>query len=177
LGQLPYGYDHKYVYTHIGYNLKLTEMQAAVGVAQLQKLPRFIQTRRRNWHLLFEGLKPLEEFLLLPQATPGSEPSWFGFSIMVRPEAPFSRNELVRDLENHKIATRLLFGGNLTRQPAYENIPFRLVGELTNTDLAMDRTFWIGVYPGLTVEMIAYMVEVIRAFIREQLTVPVRVWQ
>jgi CDP-6-deoxy-D-xylo-4-hexulose-3-dehydrase len=164
LGELPYGYDHKYIYSHIGYNLKLTDMQAAVGVAQLKKLPCFIEARERNWRLLYEGLKPLEEFLILPQPTPGSHPSWFGFLITVRPEAPFTRSDLVRHLESHKIATRLLFGGNLIRQPAYRDVSYRIVGDLTNTDLVMKHTFWVGVYPGLTSEMIEYLVETFRLF-------------
>ena len=168
LGELPYGYDHKYIYSHIGYNLKLTDMQAAVGVAQLKKLPQFIEARKRNWKLLYEGLKPLEEFLILPQPTPGSDPSWFGFAITVRPEAPFTRNDLVRYLENRKIATRLLFGGNLIRQPAYQDVPHRVVGELKNTDVVMNHTFWVGVYPGLTEQMIAYVIETVTTFVLEQ---------
>jgi len=163
-GGLPHGYDHKYIYSHIGYNLKLTDMQAAVGVAQLKKLPRFIEARKRNWRLLFEGLKPLEEFLILPQPTPGSDPSWFGFVITIRPEAPFSRNDLVSCLEDHRIATRLLFGGDLTRQPAYHSIPYRIIGRLGNTDMVMNQTFWIGVYPGITPEIIAYVADTIKTF-------------
>jgi CDP-6-deoxy-D-xylo-4-hexulose-3-dehydrase len=168
LGELPYGYDHKYTYSHVGYNLKLTDMQAAVGVAQLKKLPRFVEIRRRNWQLLCEGLRPYEEFILLPQPTPGSDPSWFGFALTVRPEAPFTRNELVRYLESCKIATRLLFGGNLTRQPAYQGIPCRVVGDLAITDIVMHQTFWIGVYPGLTEEMIAYVLKAFERFFERQ---------
>ena len=168
LGELPYGYDHKYIYSHIGYNLKLTDMQAAVGVAQLKKLPQFIEARKHNWQLLYEGLKPLEEFLILPQPTPGSDPSWFGFAITVRPEAPFTRNDLVRYLENRKIATRLLFGGNLIRQPAYQDVPYRVVGKLKNTDFVMNHTFWVGVYPGLTEQMIAYIAETMTTFVLEE---------
>jgi CDP-6-deoxy-D-xylo-4-hexulose-3-dehydrase len=174
LGELPYGYDHKYIYSHIGYNLKLTDMQAAVGIAQLKKLPGFIETRKRNWRLLYEGLKPFEEFLILPQPTPGSDPSWFGFLITVRPEALFARNDLVRYLESRKIATRLLFGGNLTRQPAYQNVPHWIVGELRNTDVVMNQTFWVGVYPRLTDQMIAYIVEMVATFVREQVRSQVR---
>lgn len=174
LGELPYGYDHKYIYSHIGYNLKLTDMQAAVGVAQLKKLPGFIEARKHNWQLLYDGLKPLEEFLILPQPTPGSDPSWFGFPITVRSEAPFTRNDLVRYLESRKIATRLLFGGNLTRQPAYRSVPYRVVGELKNTNVVMNQTFWVGVYPGLTEQMIAYVVETMTAFIQEQIGSQVR---
>ncbi len=164
LGGLPPGYDHKYIYSHIGYNLKLTDLQAAVGVAQLKKLPAFIEARRRNWRLLYEGLKPLEEFFILPQATPNSDPSWFGFLLTVRPDAPFTRNALIRWLEARKIGTRLLFGGNLTLQPAYQSVPYRVVGALTNTDQVMNQTFWVGVYPGLTEAMLAYVVETIHAF-------------
>ncbi len=167
LGDLPHGYDHKYIYSHIGYNLKLTDMQAAVGVAQLKKLPAFIEARKRNWRLLYEGLKPFREFLILPEPTPGSDPSWFGFLITVRPDAPFNRNDLVRHLESRKIGTRLLFGGNLTRQPAYQHVPHRVVGELKHTDVVMNQTFWVGVYSGLTERMIAYVVETVGEFIRE----------
>jgi len=177
LGELPYGYDHKYIYSHIGYNLKLTDMQAAVGVAQLKKLSQFIETRKRNWRLLYEGLKPLEEFLMLPQPTPGSDPSWFGFLTTVRPEAPFTRNDLVRYLENRKIATRLLFGGNLIRQPAYQDVPRRVVGELKNTDVVMNHTFWVGVYPGLTEQMIAYVIETVTTFVLEQVGSKMRALQ
>ena len=160
LGELPHGYDHKYIYSHIGYNLKLTDMQAAVGFAQLKKLPAFIEARRRNFRALHEGLKDLEEFFILPEATPGSEPSWFGFPLAVHPEAPFTRNAVIRYLEQHKIATRLLFGGNLVRQPAYLDVPHRVVGNLENSDFVMNHVFWIGVYPGLTPAMLDYVIEV-----------------
>lgn len=159
LGDLPYGYDHKYTYSHIGYNLKLTDMQAAVGVAQLKKLPAFIEARRRNFQLLYEGLRALQEFFILPEATPGSEPSWFGFPLAVRPEAPFTRNQVVRYLESHKIATRLLFGGNIVRQPAYHDVQYRVVGGLKNSDFVMNQVFWIGVYPGLSQRMLEYILE------------------
>ena len=159
LGELPCGYDHKYTYSHIGYNLKLTDMQAAVGVAQLQKLPGFIAARRRNFDMLRAGMRKLEEFFILPEATPGSEPSWFGFPIAIRPDAPFTRNQATRYLEECKIATRLLFGGNLVRQPAYAGREFRVVGELTNTDFVMNQVFWIGLYPGLNPTVIEYMIE------------------
>jgi CDP-6-deoxy-D-xylo-4-hexulose-3-dehydrase len=159
LGGLPHGYDHKYIYSHVGYNLKATDLQAAVGVAQLPKLPAFTQARRRNFQSLYEGLKPLEEFFILPQATAGADPSWFGFPIAVRPGAPFTRAEVVRFLEGRKIATRTLFGGNLTRQPAYAEVPYRAVGGLANADFAMDHVFWIGLYPGITQEMTQYMIE------------------
>lgn len=165
LGELPYGYDHKYVYSHIGYNLKMTDMQAAVGVAQLDKLDDFITQRQRNFNQLKKGLKPFEEFLLLPKATAKSQPSWFGFPITVRPGAPFSRFELVQHIESRRIGTRQLFGGNLLRQPAYLKLPHRVVGKLTNADIITDCTFWIGVYPGLTPAMIQYIVDTISEFI------------
>ncbi len=164
LGDLPCGYDHKYTYSHIGYNLKMTDMQAAVGVAQLQKLPGFIEARRRNFSVLREGLRDLQEFFVLPEATPGSEPSWFGFPIAVRPEAPFTRNQVIHHLEERKIGTRLLFGGNLVRQPAYREAAYRIAAPLVNSDFVMDRVFWIGTYPGLTPEMIEYMLERLRCF-------------
>jgi CDP-6-deoxy-D-xylo-4-hexulose-3-dehydrase len=164
LGELPFGYDHKYTYSHIGYNLKLTDMQAAVGVSQLKKLPDFIAARKQNWRILHDGLADLSDYFLLPEPTPNSDPSWFGFLLTVRPDAPFSRNELVQYLENRKIATRLLFGGNLIRQPAYQDVHYRLVGTLENTDMVMNQSFWIGVYPGLTNEMLAYVLAEIHAF-------------
>lgn len=160
LGSLPAGYDHKYTYSHIGYNLKLTDMQAAVGLAQLEKLPEFIQARQRNFDLLHAGLSDLREFLILPEATPGSQPSWFGFPMAVRPEAPFDRTEFTRRLNRCKIGTRLLFGGNLIRQPAYQGKNFRQVGDLAGSDFVMNQVFWTGVYPGLTEEMIAYVIDV-----------------
>jgi CDP-4-dehydro-6-deoxyglucose reductase, E1 len=160
LGDLPYGYDHKYTYSHIGYNLKLTDMQAAVGVAQLKKLPYFIEMRQRNFDLLHAGLSDLSEFFLLPQATPSSQPSWFGYPIAVRPDAPFSRDEVVWHLNKHKIGTRLLFGGNLLRQPAYRDIPHRVVGTLENSDFVMKQVFWIGLYPGLNALQLEYVVEI-----------------
>jgi CDP-6-deoxy-D-xylo-4-hexulose-3-dehydrase len=160
LGELPLGYDHKYTYSHIGYNLKITDMQAAVGVAQLEKLPRFIEIRRRNFNKLYEGLKDLEEFFILPIATPESEPSWFGFPLGVRTNAPFTRDKVVRYLESRKIGTRLLFGGNLTRQPAYSNAVYRVAGQLTNSDFVMNQVFWIGLYPGLPPQAIDFIIEV-----------------
>ena len=160
LGELPCGYDHKYTYSHIGYNLKMTDMQAAVGVSQLKKLPEFIARRRENFQTLYAGLKDLEEFFILPEATPESEPSWFGFPIAVRPGAPFNRNQVIAFLETRKIATRLLFGGNLLRQPAYQGIKHRVVGSLENTDFIMNQVFWIGVYPGINAEMLEYVLDV-----------------
>jgi CDP-6-deoxy-D-xylo-4-hexulose-3-dehydrase len=163
-GALPCGYDHKYTYSHVGYNLKLTDMQAAVGVAQLQKLDGFIEARRRNFRALHEGLRDLEEFFILPKATPGSDPSWFGFPIAVRPGAHFSRNQVTAYLEERKIATRLLFGGNLTRQPAYQGREYRIAGSLENTDFVMDRVFWIGVFPGITPAMLEFTLDTFHAF-------------
>jgi CDP-6-deoxy-D-xylo-4-hexulose-3-dehydrase len=164
LGSLPHGYDHKYTYSHIGYNLKATDMQAALGASQIEKLPHFIERRKQNFRHLYSALKPLEDCLLLPEATPGSDPSWFGFPIGVREDAPFSREELIRALEAKKIGTRLLFGGNLIRQPAYEGCEYRAVGSLPNTDFVMNRVFWIGVYPGLTVPMLDYVAGAITEF-------------
>jgi CDP-6-deoxy-D-xylo-4-hexulose-3-dehydrase len=158
-GGLPYGYDHKYTYSHIGYNLKATDMQAAVGVAQLQKLDSFIEARRRNFEMLREGLRGLEEFFILPEATAGSQPSWFGFPIAVREDAPFTRNQVTEYLEQHQIATRLLFGGNLVRQPAYRDSAFRVVGTLKNADFVMNQVFWIGLYPGIGPAIVQYMLE------------------
>ena len=166
LGSLPAGYDHKYIYSHIGYNLKATDLQAAVGVSQLKKLRGFIEARKRNWQRLHDGLRAHQDVLLLPHATPGSDPSWFGFAVSVRPEAPFSRADLVRFLESRRIGTRLLFAGNLLRQPAYQGIAHRVVGELAHTDFVMERTFWIGVYPALTDRMIDYVLECFEEFVR-----------
>lgn len=167
LGDLPYGYDHKYTYSHIGYNLKLTDMQAAVGVAQLEKLPGFIETRRSNFRFLYEGLRDLEEFFILPEATPGSEPSWFGFPLAVREGAPFSRDDVLRRLEEKKIATRLLFGGNLLRQPAYQSVQHRKVGDLLNSDFVMNQVLWMGVWPGLTETMLSFMVDTLRRMVQK----------
>jgi CDP-6-deoxy-D-xylo-4-hexulose-3-dehydrase len=166
LGQLPFGYDHKYIYSHIGYNLKTTDLQAALGVSQLKKLPRFIEARRRNFEFLHQNLGDLEEFFILPRATEGSDPSWFGFPLAVRPQAPFTRSQVVGYLEERKIATRLLFGGNLLRQPAYQGIEARAIGSLPNSDFVMNQVFWIGVFPGITLPMMDYMVETFHAFAR-----------
>ena len=169
LGNLPYGYDHKYIYSHIGYNLKLTDMQAAVGVAQLKKLPIFIKKRQKNFQYLYDGLKDLEKYFILPEATPNSSPSWFGFPLAVRPEAPFTRDQVVQYLEKHKIATRLLFAGNLVRQPAYcdGDVQYRVVGDLKNSDFVMNRVFWIGVYPGLSRGMLEYILECFHSMPKE----------
>jgi CDP-4-dehydro-6-deoxyglucose reductase, E1 len=166
LGELPCGYDHKYTYSHIGYNLKMTDMQAAIGLSQLEKLPGFIAARLRNFAYLYERLKPLEDVLLLPESTPNAEPSWFGFPIGVREGAPFERDALIRELESRKIATRLLFGGNLVRQPAYQEAEFRVVGDLRNTDFVMRNVFWVGIYPGLTEAMLDYVAETLTNFAR-----------
>jgi len=170
LGILPYGYDHKYIYSHFGYNLKATDLQAAIGCAQLSKLDKFTVARKSNWQKLYDGLKDLEKYFILPQATENSEPSWFGFLLTVREDAGFSRNEIVEYLENNKIQTRMLFAGNLVRQPCFdqmraENKGFRVVGDLINTDRIMNHTFWVGVYPGLVDQAVRYLINQIRLFI------------
>jgi len=165
LGQLPCGYDHKYAYSHVGYNLKATDMQAALGASQIEKLPTFIERRKQNFRHLSVALKPLDDYLMLPEATQGSDPSWFGFLIGVRETAPFTRQELIRTLDAKKIGTRLLFGGNLIRQPAYQGCEYRAVGTLPNTDFIMNNVFWIGVFPGLTTEMLDYVAAVMRDFV------------
>lgn len=159
LGELPHGYDHKYIYSHIGYNLKLTDMQAAVGVAQLEKLPNFTKARRRNFELLKAGLQDLQDHLILPEATAHSEPSWFGFPLALREDSPVSREHMLKFMNDRKIATRLLFGGNLLRQPAYRHSPHRSVGDLSKADFVMNQVFWVGVYPGLTDASVDYMIE------------------
>ena len=161
LGELPEGYDHKYTYSHLGYNLKSGDIQAAIGLAQLDRLDSFIDLRRRNWKYLKAGLKGLEEFLALPEALENSEPSWFGFALTVKSGGPKTRNQIVQELNDQKVATRLLFGGNLLRQPAFIGTPRRVVGDLTNTDIVMNDTFWIGVWPGLTLPMLDYVIEVL----------------
>jgi CDP-6-deoxy-D-xylo-4-hexulose-3-dehydrase len=165
LGGLPCGYDHKYTYSHVGYNLKATDMQAALGVSQMDKLPEFIARRKANFAYLKHALKPLEEFLVLPEATPESDPSWFGFPIGVKAGAPFTRDQLTRALEARKIGTRLLFAGNLLRQPAYEGWAYRVAGEMTNTDYVMNHVFWIGVFPGLRDEMLDFIVKTALEFV------------
>ena len=164
LGDLPSGYDHKYIYSHIGYNLKATEMQAAIGVEQLNKLPTFVERRKENFARLFDALKRYSHYVILPKATSRADPSWFGFALLVRDDAPFNRSDLVEHLEDHKIATRMLFGGNLLKQPAYEGIRYRLGGSLENTDKVMDNLFWVGVYPGLTPEMLDYVIAMFDKF-------------
>lgn len=164
LGSLPFGYDHKYTYSHLGYNLKITDMQAACALAQMDRLPGFIEARKRNFAYLKNRLKSCEEFLILPEATEGSDPSWFGFLITVRGSATIARVDLMKYLDQYKIDTRLLFAGNITRQPYFEGRQYRVNGELTNTDTVMNNTFWIGVYPGLTETMLDYACSRIEAF-------------
>ena len=161
IGDLPRGYDHKYIYSHRGYNLKLTDMQAAVGVAQLGKLDGFVAARRRNYERLRAGMEDLADLFVLPEATAGSDPSWFGFPLALRREAPFGRRDLLRHLDERKIATRLLFAGNLARQPAYASVPQRVVGSLERADFVTDQVFWLGVYPGLSEAALEYVLEVL----------------
>ena len=158
LGELPEGYDHKYTYSHLGYNLKSGDIQASIGLAQLDRLDSFIELRKRNWHYLSKNLAHLEDQFILPKATENSDPSWFGFALTVRSDARKTRNQIVKELNEAKIATRLLFGGNLLRQPAFAGTPRRIYGELINTDIIMNQTFWIGVWPGLTTQMLDHVV-------------------
>jgi CDP-6-deoxy-D-xylo-4-hexulose-3-dehydrase len=169
LGELPFGYDHKYTYSHVGYNLKITDMQAAVGLSQLNHLDHFIKKRNDNFAYLYENLKQFEEFLILPEATENSEPSWFGFPITVRDKSPFKRDELVWFLNESKIGTRLLFAGNLIKQPYMLNQKYRVVGDLKNADIVMRDTFWVGVYPGLTEAHLSYMIEKFAEFIKKKI--------
>jgi len=164
LGTLPMGYDHKYTYSHLGYNLKITDMQAACGLAQIDRAPGFIQARKDNFAYLTERLQSCADFLILPQATEHSDPSWFGFPMTLKPEANVSRVDLLTYLDQHKIGTRLLFAGNLTRQPYMVGRNYRVSGELTNTDRVMNDTFWIGVFPGLTREMLDFTIDKLEAF-------------
>jgi CDP-6-deoxy-D-xylo-4-hexulose-3-dehydrase len=166
LGELPHGYDHKYAYSHLGYNLKMTDMQASVGLAQLDRLDGFIAARRRNFALLRDGLADLADMLILPEPTFGANPSWFGFPLTLRADAPFSREALVAELNRHRIGTRNLFGGNLVRQPYMRGRAFRVAGDLSASDTVMRRTFWIGVYPGLDAPQLGFVVDRIRAFCR-----------
>ncbi len=166
LGNLPKCYDHKYIYSHIGYNLKMTDMQAAIGLSQLKKISSFQNKRKENFASLIEILNPYDKYLLLPTATLHSDPSWFGFLISVKENAPFTKSEIVSFLEKNKIATRALFAGNILRQPAYVNINHQIIGQLTNTDYAMNNTFWIGVYPGITIEKIEYIQKIFAEFFK-----------
>jgi len=165
LGNLPEGYDHKYTYSHLGYNLKITDMQAACALAQMDRLDGFVQARRDNFAYLHDRLQSCKEFLILPEATPNSTPSWFGFPITLKPEAEFNRVDLLDYLDQNKIGTRLLFAGNLTRQPYMMGREFRVSGGLTNTDIVMNRTFWVGVYPGLSRDMLDFVAEKIEAYL------------
>ncbi len=165
LGQLPCGYDHKYTYSHIGYNLKATDMQAALGVAQIAKLPHFITRRKENFAYLKAALLPLEDVLVLPVAGENADPSWFGFPIAVKQDAPFTRDQLTRHLDGKKIGTRLMFAGNLLRQPAYADIECRVIGDMKNTDYVMNQVFWLGVFPGLTAPMLDYISGTLKEFV------------
>jgi len=163
-GELPYGYDHKYVYSHLGYNLKITDMQAACGLAQIDKASGFIEKRRENYKLLYDSLNSLTDFLELPKATPNSNPSWFGFPITLKADCGVNRVDLLRFLNQHKIGSRLLFAGNLTKQPYFKDVEYRVVGELTNTDITMNSTFWIGLYPALGSEHFGFVAEKLEEF-------------
>ena len=173
LGTLPCGYDHKYTYSHIGYNLKATDMQAALGLSQLDKIDHFIQVRRDNFQYLWKALEPMQDVLMLPVGTEGADPSWFGFPLGVREDAPFTRDQLVKALEAQKIGTRLMFAGNLLRQPAYEGIEFRQIGDLPNTDFVMRNILWLGVFPGLNYAMLDHIVDTIAQFAAQAKTLPV----
>lgn len=166
-GELSLGYDHKYVYSHLGYNLKVTDMQAAVGLAQLKKLPQFIEKRKENYNKLSNAFKELSDYFILPVPEENSEPSWFGFPITIKEDVKFTRSELTQYLENNKIGTRLLFGGNLLKQPCFteDNYDYRVIGDLRNTDIIMNNTFWIGVWPGINDECIKYIADKVKEFV------------
>jgi CDP-6-deoxy-D-xylo-4-hexulose-3-dehydrase len=166
LGDLPFGYDHKYTYSHLGYNMKITDMQAACGLAQLDRLDEFINKRKKSFNFLYKNLKDLERLLILPEPEPGSDPSWFGFPLSIRKNTKFNRNDLVQYLNNKKIGTRLLFSGNLVKQPYMKNVIFKIPYALKNTDFVMENTFWIGLYPGLTEKHLEYSVSEIKNFFK-----------
>ena len=168
LGELPFGYDHKYIYSHIGYNLKLTDMQAAIGVEQLKKLPSFIEARKRNFRMVYDGLKKYEDYFILPEVEPEAEPSWFGFLLTVRENTGFTKDDIVKYLEDNKIATRMLFAGNITKHPCFEGVEYRVSGGLMNTDRIMNDTFWIGVYPNITTEIVNYILRIFELFIQNK---------
>jgi CDP-6-deoxy-D-xylo-4-hexulose-3-dehydrase len=172
LGELPYGYDHKYIYSHLGYNLKVTDMQAAIGCAQLEKLPSFITARKENWKILRDGLSDLSDKFILPDAAPDSDPSWFGFFLTVRDDEGLNRDALVACLESHGIQTRMLFAGNLLKHPSFDEMRkdgtgYRVIGELDNTNKIMKDSFWVGVYPGMTQEMLVFIIDTIKGFIKK----------
>jgi CDP-6-deoxy-D-xylo-4-hexulose-3-dehydrase len=167
LGDLPFGYDHKYTYSHLGYNFKITDMQAACGLAQLDRLEGFIKKRRENFNFLYKNLKELEEFLILPEPEKNSDPSWFGFAISLRHNNKYNRNDLVKYLNENKIGTRLLFSGNLTKQPYMKDLLFRVSGELKNTDFIMENTFWIGLYPGLSLKHLDYVINKFKSYFKK----------
>jgi CDP-6-deoxy-D-xylo-4-hexulose-3-dehydrase len=166
LGDLPFGYDHKYTYSHLGYNMKITDMQAACGLAQLDRLEWFIKKRKENFNFLYKNLKDLEEFLILPEPEKNSEPSWFGFPLSLKNNSKYNRNDLIKYLNANKIGTRLLFSGNLIKQPYMKNVNFKVHGNLKNTDLVMENTFWIGIFPGLTKEHLQYSFVKIKNFFK-----------
>ena len=166
LGSLPFGYDHKYIYSHIGYNLKITDMQAAIGVEQLKKLPSFIEARKKNFRLLYEDLRKYEKYFTLPKIETKADPSWFGFLITVRKDAGFTRDEIVKYLEDNKIATRMLFAGNIVRHPSFKDINYRVYENLDNTDFIMNNTFWIGVYSGINKKKCSYIINIFKRFLK-----------
>jgi len=166
LGELPNGYDHKYTYSHIGFNLKVTDSQAAIGLSQLNKADLFVEKRRENHKIFYNKMKSLEDYFILPEPTPNSHPSWFGFMLTLRPDLKITRNQLVSKLEEYKIGTRLFFGGNLLKQPAYKNIKYRKIDNLANTDTIMDNSFWLGVWPGLNEIHYDYILENIKKIIK-----------